>query len=82
MRLKENILLTDTGFVFDPDTGDAFSTNPIGKELMEKLKANIDLNEITVQITDKYNVDAIQFQRYFDDFVIMLRHYNLITDTE
>lgn len=82
LRLKENIVLTDTGFVFDPDTGDSFSTNPIGKELLEKLKASMDLDEITGKITEKYDVEAIQFQRYFDDFVMMLRHFNLITDTE
>lgn len=82
VRLKQNIVITETGFVFDSDTGDSYSTNPAGKELLEKLKANMDVDEITGQIIAKYDVESQQFQRYFDDFVIMLRHFNLIEDTE
>ncbi|MBN2482097.1 MAG: PqqD family protein [Bacteroidales bacterium] len=82
MRLKQNIVITETGFVFDSDTGDSYSTNPVGLELLEKLKANVDMDEITAQITGRYDVEPLQFQRYFDDFVIMLRHFNLLEDTE
>lgn len=82
MQLKENIVVTETGFVFDPDTGESFSVNPIGRELLEKLGQSMSADEITKQITDKYDVDALRFQRYFDDFLIMLRHFNLVTGTE
>ncbi len=82
VKLKQNIVITETGFVFDSDTGDSYSTNPLGKELLEKLKSSLDVDEITGQITAKYDVESGQFQRYFDDFVIMLRHFNLIEDTE
>ena len=82
MQLKENIVITDTGFVFDPDTGESFSVNPIGRELLEKLGQQLSAGEITEQITEKYDVDALRFQRYFDDFLIMLRHFNLVTGTE
>ena len=82
MQLKENIVITETGFVFDPDTGESFSVNPIGRELLEKIRQQLDAGEITNQITERYDVDAIRFQRYFDDFLIMLRHFNLVTGTE
>ena len=82
MRLKENIVITETGFVFDPDTGESFSVNPIGRELLEKLKEQLGTDEITEQITERYDVDAIRFQRYLDDFLIMLRHFNLVTGTD
>ena len=82
VKLKQNIVITETGFVFDSDTGDSFSANPVGLELLEKLRVSMDMDEITAQITGKYDVEPVQFQRYFDDFVIMLRHFNLIEDTE
>ena len=41
MQLKDNIVITETGFVFDPDTGESFSVNPIGRELLEKLRQNL-----------------------------------------
>jgi hypothetical protein len=82
MQLKENIVITETGFVFDPDTGESFSVNPIGRELLEKLRQELSSDVITEQITERYDVDAVRFQRYFDDFLIMLRHFNLVTGTE
>lgn len=82
MQLKDNIVVTETGFVFDPDTGESFSVNPIGRELLEKLGQHLGTEAITQQITEKYDVDALRFQRYFDDFLIMLRHFNLVTGTE
>ena len=82
MRLKENIVVTETGFVFDPDTGESYSVNPIGRELLEKIRQQLDAGEITNQITERYDIDAIRFQRYFDDFLIMLRHFNLVTGSE
>lgn len=82
MKLKQNIVITETGFVFDSDTGDSYSTNTVGRELLEKLKSNLDPDEIVGQITGKYDIEPLQFQRYFDDFLIMLRHFNLIEDSE
>lgn len=82
MQLKDNIVITETGFVFDPDTGESFSVNPIGRELLEKLRQQLNADEITDQITERYDVDVVRFQRYFDDFLIMLRHFNLVSGTE
>ncbi|MBN1159508.1 MAG: PqqD family protein [Bacteroidales bacterium] len=82
MRLKQNIVITETGFVFDSDTGDSYSTNPVGMELLEKLRAQMEMEEITAYMTGKYDVEPLQFQRYFDDFVIMLRHFNLMEEPE
>jgi hypothetical protein len=40
MRLKKNIAVSESGFVFDPNTGDSFSLNKIGLEIVESLKQN------------------------------------------
>ena len=38
MNIKKSIALSDSGFVFDPSSGDSFSTNPIGLEIINQLK--------------------------------------------
>ena len=35
MRLKKNIAVSDSGFVFNPTTGDSYSLNPVGKEILQ-----------------------------------------------
>ena len=37
MKIKKNIALSDTGFVFNPGNGDSFSVNPIGLEILKIL---------------------------------------------
>ena len=38
MKLKKNIAISDSGFLFNPSTGDSYSVNPIGTEIIELLK--------------------------------------------
>ena len=34
MNIRKDIAISDTGFVFDPVTGESFSLNPIGVEIL------------------------------------------------
>ena len=36
MKIKTNIALSDSGFLFNPSTGDSYSVNPIGQEIAIK----------------------------------------------
>ena len=38
MRVRKNIATSDEGFVFNPATGDSFSTNSIGAEIIRLMK--------------------------------------------
>ena len=35
MKLKKNIATSESGFVFNPSTGDSFSLNTIGAEILK-----------------------------------------------
>jgi len=82
MNVKQNLIIADTGFVFDPDTGDSFSVNNSARELLEKMKEGRNTEEITSYITEKYDVDSLRFQRYLEDFIQALRHYNIMEEDE
>ena len=78
MRLKKNIATSESGFVFNPSTGDSFSSNPIGAEILLDLKEGINIQEIKKNILEKYEVEANQLEKDWDDFVGQLRDGNLL----
>jgi len=72
MKLKKNIATSEEGFVFNPGTGDSFSTNPIGAEIISLLKEDTELHVIIEKICDKYDVNEVQFGKDLDDFISQL----------
>jgi hypothetical protein len=81
MNIKKNIALSDTGFVFNPSSGDSFSTNPIGMEIIKMLKEGRSTDEIKTHVVKTYMTDETTFERDLYDFINMLTKMNL-TDTD
>lgn len=77
MKIKKNIALSDSGFVFNPSTGESFSVNPIGVEIMQLLREGKDSNQIKANIIKQYQIDEATFERDLDDFINMMKHYLL-----
>ena len=80
MRLKKNIATSEAGFIFNPGTGDSYSSNPIGSEILSHLKEDIDRKVMIDLICSKYDVDRIQFEKDMDDFIAQLTDNNLLDD--
>jgi len=77
LKIKANIAISDTGFVFNPSTGDSFTLNPTGLELLRMIHQAKNEDEITAHFTEKYDVDVQTFERYYVDFTSMLRQMEL-----
>lgn len=78
MKIKSNIAISDSGFVFDPSTGESFTFNPTGLEIFRYLKDDKSFDEISEIIIDKYDVDEHSFERYYFDFLSMLKQFQLV----
>ena len=78
MRLKKNIATSETGFIFNPSTGDSFSANPIAAEILMGLKEGLPASTVKNTILHKYDVDATQLEKDWDDFFGQLRDGNLL----
>ena len=72
------IFTSQEGFIFNPGTGDAFSTNTIGGDIIALLKENKTSKEIIQIICTKYDVDENQFEKDLDDFESQLKDYAII----
>lgn len=77
VKIKKNIAISDSGFVFDPGSGDSYSLNTSGLEIVHLIKSGKDFGEILESITEKYEVDSDSFERYYYDFVATLDQLNL-----
>jgi hypothetical protein len=78
MKIKKNIAISQSGFAFDPNSGDSFSLNPIASEIVNLLKEEKDEAFISASFLNKYEIDEFTFQRNFDDFIQMLKHYQFV----
>ena len=78
MRVRKNIATSEEGFLFNPTTGDSFSTNAIGAEIILMLKKDISLREIADYICEKYDVDRSLFVRDLDDFSVQLKEFSIL----
>ncbi|MCX6182188.1 MAG: PqqD family protein [Bacteroidetes bacterium] len=82
MNIKKNIALSDSGFVFDPSSGDSFSTNPIGLEIIKLMKNGKSADEIKKLITSSYMIDDNSFEKDLYDFVNMLQKLKIAEGEE
>jgi PqqD family protein of HPr-rel-A system len=82
MQIKRNIAVSETGFVFDPTSGESYSINREGQEIIALLKEGHSLKEITEKMCAEYEIDAPSFEKYFYDFMGMLKQFQLIQEDE
>jgi len=80
MRFKKNIATSDTGFIFNPATGDSFSSNAIGSEIFSFFKEDKSRQEILSVIEEKYDVNKNELEKDLEDFFSQLRDHNLLEE--
>ena len=80
MQIKKNIAVSETGFVFNPTTGDSYSMNQVGQEILGYLGDGKSPTEITSLMTGIYDIDPTSFEKYFYDFISMLKQFELLDE--
>lgn len=78
MKLKKNIATSEAGLIFNPGTGDSFSVNSLGSEILSRLKNDKTTEEIIDYISSRYDVERVQLEKDMDDFLSQLSDYNLL----
>lgn len=82
MQINKNIAISDSGFIFNPSSGDSFSTNQVGLEIIRLLKENKDNKEIISEIVAKFSIDESTLEKDLGDFCLMLRSYQLLNEND
>ena len=82
MKIRSNIALSETGFVFNPNTGESFTLNDMGMEIFDMLKKEKEAEEILQAIIEKYDIDRDLAEKDLDDFMHDLTTYQIIETDE
>lgn len=78
MIIRKDLALNNSGFIFDPITGESYSLNKLGIEIFNYLNEGKEAEEIKYNILEKYAVSEIEFEKSFQDFFGLLKEFNLL----
>ncbi len=81
MSINKNIAISDSGFLFNPSSGESFSVNQTGTEILNMIKEGKSDNEICEYFLSKYDTNANTFDKDLQDFKEMISQYQL-TDND
>lgn len=77
-RLRD-LAISDSGFLFDPFSGETFTVNATGIEIIEGLRAGEAREEILEKLKHEYEVATTDdLGRDVDEFVGLLRQFGLV----
>lgn len=76
-RLKQ-LAVSESGFLFNPITGDTFSLNPTALFLFNELKKYGDLALASEHLLEQFEVEEIEAQKDIETFVGQLSMHGLI----
>lgn len=77
MKIKKEIAISDSGFVFNPSSGESFTANSIGIEMFHYIKEGKSYDEIRELVLDKYDTNEAAFEKDYQDFTAILEYNNL-----
>ncbi len=80
MKINQSIAISENGFVFNPITGDSFTLNNTGIQILTMLKSGKIIDDIKKVIAEEYDVDDLVLERYLQDFFSDLKLNSLITE--
>jgi hypothetical protein len=78
MKVKQNIAISESGFVFDSNTGDSYNLNEVGQDILRQLQEEKTEEEIQDSILVNYDVEPDVLSHAYYDFIGMLRQFNLL----
>jgi len=80
MTINKKIAVSETGFIFNPTSGDSYSMNPIATEILEMLKKEMSEEDIKKALFEKYDVSKSVLNKSYDEFIDTLRKLNILED--
>lgn len=82
MKINQNLAISENGFLFNPSTGESFTVNPIGAEIINLFKEGLTAGQITNKFTSAYDVDKTTFEKDLHDFSDILKQHQLLEQDE
>ncbi len=78
MKIRKEIAISETGFVFNPSSGESFTVNSVGIELFNYIKEEKTYEEIRDLMLAKYDTNEGAFEKDYQDFRAIMEFNNLL----
>ena len=72
VELLRRLALSESGFVFDPVTGNSYTANDTGLALLKLLQQGLGTDEVVAEVCVRYEIDAREAARDVLDFAAQL----------
>jgi len=82
MKIKSNIALSESGFIFNPNTGESFTLNPTGQLLFGMIREGKDYVASRKYFLDNFDTEESIFEKDFEDFIHMMTSYQMMEPDE
>jgi hypothetical protein len=82
MKIRNNIALSESGFIFNPNTGESFTLNPTGQKLFGLIRDGKDYKAIRKYFIDNFDTEDSIFEKDFEDFMHMMNSYQMMDADE
>jgi hypothetical protein len=82
MKIKSNIALSESGFIFNPNTGESFTLNPTGQLLFGLIRDGKEFPEIREYFLENFETEEDVFEKDFEDFMHLLNSYQMMEPDE
>jgi PqqD family protein of HPr-rel-A system len=70
----QRLALSDSGFVFDPMTGNSFTVNATGLAILRHLQKGAGRDELLQTLQEEFEVDPVVAERDVIEFADLLRN--------
>ena len=74
----EQLIIYPNGFIFDQNTGDSFTLNEVGVEIIKGLQQNWSQEKIKKNLLSTYETSSKKIDRDLRDFMHQLKLLHLV----
>lgn len=71
--ILKRLVITESGFIFDPHLGKSYSANSIGLLILQYIQAGKNLDQIIEDVTKDFNVSQQDVERDIVEFINSLK---------
>ncbi len=76
-KLKD-LAVSETGFVFDPHTGNSYNTNETGRAILLALKEGLERAAVVQLLKSDFEIFGDDLERDLDEFLFLLRENGVL----
>ncbi len=72
---SKRLALSESGFVFDPVSGQSFSVNETGLVILHLAQHEDDIDQIATQLAEQFDASLVEIKRDVQDFANRLKGF-------